>query len=132
MSNFQALIHKVFDQQFQEHFGQAQPNDMNKELVLTRMVDDQPVAVLTAKKSLANYHVTALVVVQGHQGKGLGASLLRELEDLAEREGVTTITLSTKSYQAEGFYLKQGYTCYASLADVPVAGVTKHHFIKRL
>ena len=42
------------------------------------------------------------------------------------------VTLSTKSYQAKDFYLKQGYEIYASLADVPQKGITKYHFIKRL
>lgn len=132
MSANQDFIHQVFSQQYQEVFGQAQPDELGREVVLTREVEGQLAAVLTAKKALDNYHVTALVVAQVHQGQGLGASLLAELEVLAKGEGVTAITLSTKSYQAEGFYRKQGYTCYASLSDVPVAGVTKHHFIKRL
>jgi hypothetical protein len=40
--------------------------------------------------------------------------------------------LSTKSYQAKDFYIKQGYEIYASLADIPQKGITKYHFIKRL
>lgn len=132
MAEIQDFINQVFDQQYQASFGQAQPEDLGRELVLTRQVGDQLAGVLTAKKSLDNYHVTALVVSPDHQGQGLGASLLAELEDQARAEGVTSITLSTKSYQAQGFYLKQGYACYASLIDVPVVGVTKYHLIKRL
>ena len=64
--------------------------------------------------------------------KGLGASLLAELEEKAAEAGVTSITLSTKSYQAKDFYIKQGYEIYASLAHIPQKGITKYHFIKRL
>lgn len=132
MAEIQDFINQIFDQQYQASFGQAQPEDLGRELVLTRQVADQLAGVLTAKKSLDNYHVAALVVSPDHQGQGLGASLLAELEDVARAAGVTSITLSTKSYQAQGFYLKQGYTCYASLVDVPLAGVTKYQFIKWL
>ena len=72
------------------------------------------------------------MVDKGHQKKGLGASLLAELEEKAEKAGVSSITLSTKSYQAKDFYIKQGYEIYASLEDVPQIGVTKYHFIKWL
>lgn len=131
MSRVQDFIDQVFDSQYRTTFGQAQPEDLGEEVVLTREKDNQLLAVLTAKKSLDNYHVTALVVSPDHQGRGLGASLLVELESLAKAERVTSITLSTKSYQAEDFYRRQGYSCYASLPDVPMLGVTKHHFIKR-
>ena len=72
------------------------------------------------------------MVDKEHQKKSLGASLLAELEEKAAEAGATSITLSTKSYQARDFYIKQGYEIYASLTDVPQKGITKYHFIKRL
>ena len=57
---------------------------------------------------------------------------MTELEEKAAEAGATSITLSTKSYQAKDFYLKQGYEIYASLSDVPQKGITKYHLIKRL
>jgi len=69
---------------------------------------------------------------KAYKKKGLGASLLSELEEKAAETGETSITLSTKSYQAKDFYIKQGYEIYASLSDVPQKGITKYHFIKRL
>ena len=88
--------------------------------------------MLHAQQVLENIHIKALVVDKEHQKKGLGASLLAELEEKAEKAGVSSITLSTKSYQAKDFYIKQGYEIYASLEDVPQKGVTKYHFIKWL
>ena len=88
--------------------------------------------MLHAQQVLENIHIKALVVDKEYQKRGLGASLLAELEEKATEAGVTSITLSTKSYQAKDFYIKQGYEIYASLADVPQKGITKYHFIKRL
>ena len=99
---------------------------------LTREEEGNLIALLHAQQVLENIHIKALVVDKGHQKKGLGASLLAELEEKAEKAGVSSITLSTKSYQAKDFYLKQGYEIYASLEDVPQKGVTKYHLFKRI
>ena len=99
---------------------------------LRREEDGQLIALLHAQQVLENIHIKALVVDKEHQKKGLGASLLAELEEKATEAGVSSITLSTKSYQAKDFYIKQGYEIYASLSDVPQKGITKYHFIKRL
>ena len=99
---------------------------------LRREEDGQLIALLHAQQVLENIHIKALVVDKEHQKKGLGASLLAELDEKAAETGVTSITLSTKSYQAKDFYIKQGYEIYASLSDVPQKGITKYHFIKRL
>ncbi len=72
------------------------------------------------------------MVAKAAQGKGLGSQLLLELEEAARQNRVTSITLSTKSYQAKEFYLKNGYQIYASLENVPMQAVTKYQFIKYL
>jgi ribosomal protein S18 acetylase RimI-like enzyme len=59
-------------------------------------------------------------------------ALLKRLEVEARSRGIKSITLSTKSYQAKDFYLKAGYQIYATLENVPQAGITKYHFIKWL
>ena len=118
MTEFHDFIEQVFKEQYESS--------------LTREEEGNLIAVLHAQQVLENIHIKALVVDKGYQKKGLGASLLAELEDKAEKAGVSSITLSTKSYQAKDFYIKQGYEIYASLEDVPQKGVTKYHFIKRL
>lgn len=133
MEKFHDFIKRVFDEQYEACFG---PDMLEKlelqDYYLTREEDGQLIALLHAQQVLENIHVKALVVDKEHQKKGLGASLLAELEEKAVEAGVTSITLSTKSYQAKDFYIKQGYEIYASLEDVPQKGVTKYHFIKRL
>ena len=132
MEKFHDFIKRVFDEQYEACFG---PDMLEKlepqDYYLTREEDGRLIALLHAQQVLENIHVKALVVDKEHQKKGLGTSLLAELEEKAAEAGVTSITLSTKSYQAKDFYIKQGYEIYASLTDVPQKGITKYHFIKR-
>ena len=133
MEKFDDFIKRVFDEQYEACFG---PDMLEKlepqDYYLRREKDGRLIALLHAQQVLENIHIKALVVDKEHQEKGLGASLLAELEEKAAEAGVSSITLSTKSYQAKDFYIKQGYEIYASLTDVPQKGITKYHFIKRL
>ena len=133
MEEFHDFIKRVLDEQYAACFG---PDMLEKlepqDYYLRREKDGRLIALLHAQQVLENIHIKALVVDKEHQKKGLGASLLAELEEKAAEAGVTSITLSTKSYQARDFYIKQGYEIYASLTDVPQKGITKYHFIKRL
>ena len=133
MEKFHDFIKRVFDEQYETNFGSGMLEKLEpQDYYLRREEDGQLIALLHAQQVLENIHIKALVVDKEHQKKGLGASLLAELEEKAEKVGVNSITLSTKSYQAKDFYVKQGYEIYASLEDVPQRGVTKYHFIKRL
>ena len=133
MTEFQDFIEQVFKEQYEASFGSARLEELEpKDYYLTREEEGNLIALLHAQQVLENIHIKALVVDKEHQKKGLGASLLAELEEKAGKAEVSSITLSTKSYQARAFYIKQGYEIYASLEDVPQKGVTKYHFIKRL
>ena len=133
MEKFHDFIKRVFDEQYETNFGSGMLEKLEpQDYYLRREEDGRLIALLHAQQVLKNIHIKALVVDREHQKKGLGASLLVELEEKAEKAGVSSITLSTKSYQARDFYIKQGYEIYASLTDVPQKGITKYHFIKRL
>ncbi|MGV3027759.1 GNAT family N-acetyltransferase [Streptococcus hyovaginalis] len=127
------FVKRVFDEQFEETFGRdAMSKLVTKEYLLTKEEGGNLLAVLQAIQSIETVHIKSLVVAKEAQGKGLGSQLLLELEEAARQNGVTSITLSTKSYQAKEFYLKNGYQIYASLENVPMQGVTKYQFIKYL
>ena len=133
MEEFHDFIKQVFDEQYEACFSSGMLEKLEpQDYYLRREEDGRLIALLHAQQVLENIHIKALVVDKEHQKKGLGASLLAELEEKAGAAGVSSITLSTKSYQAKDFYVKQGYEIYASLSDVPQRGVTKYHFIKRL
>ena len=133
MEKFHDFIKRVFDEQYEACFGSDMLEKLEpQDYYLRREKDGRLIALLHAQQVLENIHIKALVVDKEHEKKGLGASLLAELEEKAAEAGVTSITLSTKSYQARDFYIKQGYEIYASLTDVPQKCITKYHFIKRL
>lgn len=133
MEEINAFVDRIFEEQYQASFGKEQAGKTTPNyLTLTRRDEQGLRAVLRAKLVLENAHITDLVVAKAHRGQGLGASLIAELEEILPERGIRSITLSTKSYQAEGFYRKLGYQVYGQLENVPQKGIIKYHLVKYL
>ncbi|HEY4251633.1 MAG TPA: GNAT family N-acetyltransferase [Roseomonas sp.] len=64
------------------------------------------------------------------RGSGLGARLLLAAETLARERRLLGVHLYTFSFQAPGFYRKQGYAEFARMDDMP-PGATRFWFVKR-
>ena len=62
---------------------------------------------------------------------GLGSKLIREAERRARRRGSRLIHLNTYSFQAPGFYEKQGYRRFGGMSGSP-RGESRHFYVKRL
>jgi GNAT superfamily N-acetyltransferase len=75
--------------------------------------------------------VELLFVPEDCRSRGLGAALLREAEAIANRRGCVGIRLDTFTFQAPGFYAKQGYTVFGALDDHP-RGHRRIYYYKRL
>lgn len=73
-----------------------------------------------------------LAIDRAYRGQCIGTQLIRAAERFARDRHIINITLSTRSYQAMGFYEKCGYQIYGTLPDLPFAGVTTTYFVKRL
>ena len=65
------------------------------------------------------------------RGSGLGSKLLEKAEALARRRGGRLIHLNTFSFQAPGFYAKQGYRRFGGMEGSP-EGESRHFYVKRL
>ena len=65
------------------------------------------------------------------RGSGVGSKLIKEAERRAKRRGSRLIHLNTFSFQAPGFYEKQGYTRFGGMAGSP-KGESRHFYVKRL
>ncbi|WP_313316652.1 GNAT family N-acetyltransferase [Stenotrophomonas sp.] len=55
-----------------------------------------------------------------YRGTGLGSQLLSQAEQQARATGAHGVTLDTFDWQAEGFYLRNGYEVFGRLADFPL------------
>ena len=66
-----------------------------------------------------------------HRRAGLGVELLRRFEARAAERGCSLFYLDTFSFQAPGFYAKQGYTTVLRV-DGLTRGISKHTMHKRL
>lgn len=65
------------------------------------------------------------------RGQGFGQQLLALAEEKGRQRGATHAHLDTFSFQAPGFYQKQGYTVFGELPDFP-PGHTRYYMVKEL
>ena len=65
------------------------------------------------------------------RGAGIGSGLIREAERRARRRGSRLIHLNTFSFQAPGFYRKQGYRRFGAMTGSP-KGHSRHFYVKQL
>ena len=75
--------------------------------------------------------VETLAVAPALRGRGWGARLLRAAEREARARGCVGARLDTYSFQARGFYEKQGYGVAGAISDCP-PGQTRYTMFKRL
>lgn len=75
--------------------------------------------------------INILWVNDNYRGKGIGKLLLQHAEQFATQKGATVSILDTFDFQAEDFYLKNGYTPFGELQDFP-NGYRRIYLSKRL
>ncbi|MNV74140.1 Acetyltransferase (GNAT) family protein [compost metagenome] len=115
-------------------FNQAACGDALDDHPVNRVIHDdagQVVAGIAADVCGGWLMVHALWVDDSRRGQGLGRALLAEAEQQARALGAHAVTLDTFSWQAEGFYLKQGYEVFGRLQAFP-PGHQRLYLRKRL
>ncbi len=65
------------------------------------------------------------------RGRGYGQRLLDMIEEAGRRQGAKYAFLDTFSFQAPGFYEKQGYRVFGALEGFP-SGQTRYYMTKAL
>ena len=84
----------------------------------------------------SSYDLYWIAVAPSQQGKGLGGSLLREVERCAMQSGASQMFLDTSGRAqyapTRAFYLRMGYRVAGTLEDFFAAGDDKVIFAKRL
>lgn len=87
--------------------------------VLQRDAGGKIVGGLTGQFTWDWLFVDMLYVEASEQKQGLGARLLAEAETAARARGCAGIWLWTESFQAPGFYQKQGFEIFCRFPDFP-------------
>lgn len=126
------FLDQLFDVQHKKQFSDKVPEADEKTLAFGAWMDDQLAGGIVGKRQYDTLHISLLGVDEAYQQLGVGSKLMRAMEEQAQLEKVTTITLTTKAYQALDFYLKLGYEVFGKLADVPMIGTTKYYLVKRI
>ncbi|MES2061085.1 MAG: GNAT family N-acetyltransferase [Bacteroidota bacterium] len=70
-------------------------------------------------------------VAEAYRNKGIGTLILKHVEKIARDKGATVSMLDTFDFQAEGFYLKNGYEPIGEIKNFP-DGHKRIYFSKRL
>ena len=76
-------------------------------------------------------YVNVIWLEEDRRGQGLGTELLRRAESEAVDRGCRAACLTSFSFQAPGFYLRQGYRIFGQLENYP-EGETKYFLTKPL
>ncbi|MBS4174662.1 GNAT family N-acetyltransferase [Bacillus sp. FJAT-49736] len=86
---------------------------------------------ITGNTKLHCLFIQFLWVDERLRGQGMGAKLLKKVEELAVEKGCRMIRVDTFSFQAPEFYQKQGYEVYGTVEDFP-EGCTHYMLLKRM
>lgn len=77
------------------------------------------------------FFVAHLWVSETLRGQGVGAKLLTRIEEEARARQCDHVWLDTFSFQAPGFYEKQGYTRFGELPEYP-PGFKRYFYFKKI
>lgn len=100
-------------------------------VMITDPETGEKVGGLWGKISFNWLYVELICVPDSARGQDIGSRVLAEAEAIARSKGCVGVRLDTYSFQAPGFYLKQGYEVFGELDDHPI-GAKRIFFRKRL
>jgi GNAT superfamily N-acetyltransferase len=103
--------------------------DVQKLCVFARAADGTIIGGLTGKTYWQYLEVAFLWVNEAHRHAGLGSRILLAAEAEARRRGCQHALLDTYSFQALGFYLKNGYQEFGRLTGF--AGQHDRHYLHK-
>ncbi|WLR58676.1 GNAT family N-acetyltransferase [Guptibacillus hwajinpoensis] len=92
---------------------------------------DKVIGGISATLFWQHLHIDFLWVTDEKRENGVGRKLLQQVERLAEEKECRLILLDTFSFQAPGFYLKEGYEICGKVENHP-EGHTQYFLQKKL
>lgn len=86
---------------------------------------------ITATGFWQHLHIDFLWVDPAARGQRIAEQLMQQLEGYARRKNYRLMVVDTFSFQAPGFYIKQGFQEFGAVKNHP-KGQSQHYFEKRL
>ncbi|MGI2328599.1 GNAT family N-acetyltransferase [Planococcus sp. YIM B11945] len=107
----------------------ASPNE--KVSFIARDEDEGIIGGITGTCYWQHMHIDFLWVDEAQRGQGIAEQLMGQMEEYARSLKCRLMIVETFSFQAPGFYRKQGFTEAGKIEDHP-AGHSFYYFQKRL
>ncbi|MFC6289797.1 GNAT family N-acetyltransferase [Levilactobacillus angrenensis] len=130
-TELELYLNTIFTQQFTENHL-VYEDKVGEVLAIGAYEGEHLIGGIMMRRRYDHLAITKLAIDRAYRGQRIGTQLIRAAERFARDRHIINITLSTRSYQAMGFYEKCGYQIYGTLPDLPFAGVTTTYFVKRL
>jgi GNAT superfamily N-acetyltransferase len=110
---------------------QAGPLDYARTVISVRDGKGRLLGGLILQSYWQESYIELLWLSARARGAGFGSRLIQEAERRARRRGSRLIHVNTYSFQAPGFYEKQGYRRFGGISGSP-RGESRHFYVKRL
>ncbi|WP_267551746.1 GNAT family N-acetyltransferase [Rhizobium rhizogenes] len=112
-------------------FNKTKAGDENYEPIAIVLRDEAEKIVggLWAQLYFDWVFIELLFIPENLRGENLGARLLSQLEEIAKAKNCVGVWLDTFSFQAPGFYERQGYERFATMDNYP-KGMARFFFRK--
>lgn len=98
---------------------------------MARNREGEIIGGITGTAFWQHMHIDFLWVSPELRGQKIGEQLIGQLEQYAREKDYRLMVVETFSFQAPGFYRKQGFREFGVIEDHP-AGCSQHFFEKRL
>ena len=115
----------------QYNLAQAGDSEYTPLCLLVRDADGMVIAGLDGMTYWGWLFIARLAIQADYRKQGIGTRLLAAAEQEARARGCHNVYLDTFSFQARGFYEKNGYTVFGVLQDYP-PGHERYFLQKRL
>lgn len=118
-----------------EHNRESLPGEAKKEFgqisFIARDEEGNIIGGITGTYFWQNMHIDFLWVDTAARGQRIAEQLMQRMEEYAREKKCRLMIVDTFSFQAPGFYAKQGFLEFGVVEDHP-AGHSQHYFEKRL
>ena len=124
----------VIDKLVEYNLSKVKSTQENDFLNINKVVEDVDgniiAGILSKMYCWKCLYIDVLWVKDEYRKDGLGSKLLKEIENIAMKNGCNLIHLDTFDFQAKDFYLKHGYEVFGVLDECPKDH--KRYYLKKL